>query len=331
VPGDGRFEWAGFRNGDELPWEFNPQRGYVVTANENNIPPQHPAYGKGVGYEWSDSARARRLKALFSDATAKQHKFTLEDSQRMQTDIVATPAQRYLVLLQPLRSDDPTTAEALRLLQGWDGSMATDSAAAALYEVWSSRALRTAVLRRTLGDRASLAGAGDNARVLLLMENPQGWMDTAQRDELLLSTLAPAMQELRAKLGPNPSTWSWGALHHAVFRHPLEDVVPAEAAKRLSVGEWPIGGSANTPMATSYRPSDYALTAGASFRMVLDVGNWDNSRFINTPGQSGDPASAHYRDLAPIWVNGGYVPLLYSRSAVQAATQKRIVLVPATP
>jgi penicillin amidase len=331
VPGDGRFEWAGFRNGDELPWEFNPQRGYVVTANENNIPPQHPAYGKGVGYEWSDSARARRLKALFSDATAKQHKFTLEDSQRMQTDIVATPAQRYLVLLQPLRSDDPTTAEALRLLQGWDGSMATDSAAAALYEVWSSRALRTAVLRRTLGDRASLAGAGDNARVLLLMENPQGWMDTAQRDELLLSTLAPAMQELRAKLGPNPSTWSWGALHHAVFRHPLEDAVPAEAAKRLSVGEWPIGGSANTPMATSYRPSDYALTAGASFRMVLDVGNWDNSRFINTPGQSGDPASAHYRDLAPIWVNGGYVPLLYSRSAVQAATQKRIVLVPATP
>lgn len=331
VPGDGRFEWSGYRNGDELPWEFNPQRGYVVTANENNIPPQHPAAAKGVGYEWSDAARARRLKALFSDATATRHKFTLEDSQRMQTDVVASPAQRYLVLLRPLRSADPTTAEALRLLQGWDGSMAPDSAAAALYEVWSSRLLRTAVLRRMLGDRAALAGAGDNARVLLLMENPQGWMDAAQRDELLLSTLAPAMQELRAKLGADPSTWRWGALHHAVFRHPLEDVVPADAAKRLSVGQWPIGGSAHTPMATSYRPSDYALTAGASFRMVLDVGDWDNSRFINTPGQSGDPASAHYRDLAPTWVSGGYVPLLYSRSAVQAATRERILLVPSTP
>lgn len=57
VPGDGRYEWSGFRNGDELPFEFNPARGYVVTANENNIPPDHPAAKKGVGYEWSDAAR----------------------------------------------------------------------------------------------------------------------------------------------------------------------------------------------------------------------------------------------------------------------------------
>jgi penicillin amidase len=329
VPGDGRYEWSGYRNGDELPWELNPQRGYVVTANENNIPPQHPAYGKGVGYEWSDAARARRLKGIFAEAAGKQHKFTLEDSQRMQTDVVATPAQRYLALLKPLQGTDPTTTEALRLLQAWDGGMRPDSSAAALYEVWSSGALRTAVLRTTLADRASLAGAGDNERVLLLMEKPQGWMSDAQRDELLLTTLASAMQKLRGDLGADPAKWSWGALHHALFRHPLEGVVAADEAKRLSVGEWPIGGSAHTPMATSYRPSDYALTAGASFRMVLDVGNWDGSRFINTPGQSGDPSSPHYRDLAPIWVSGAYVPLLYSRAAVQAATQKRMVLVPA--
>lgn len=329
VPGDGRYEWAGFRHGDELPWEFNPRRGYVVTANENNIPPDHPAAAKGVGYEWSDSARARRLKSLFADATARQHRFTLEDSQRMQTDIVATPAQRYLALLRPLRSEDAATSQALAMLQAWDGAMAADSAAAALYEVWSTQLLRPAVLRRVLGERASLAGAGDNARVLQLMENPQGWMDTAQRDALLLSTLAPALQELRKRLGPDPASWRWGALHRAVFRHPLEAVVPPDMAATLSVGHWPIGGSGATPMATSYRVSDYTLTAGASFRMVLDVGQWDDSRFINTPGQSGDPASPHYRDLAPLWARGAYVPLLYSRDAVQAATRQRIVLEPA--
>lgn len=70
VPGDGRYEWSGFRNGDELPSEFNPARGYVVTANENNIPPDHPAAKKGVGYEWSDAARARRLKELFAAKVA---------------------------------------------------------------------------------------------------------------------------------------------------------------------------------------------------------------------------------------------------------------------
>ncbi|GLC95799.1 hypothetical protein Tamer19_52080 [Cupriavidus sp. TA19] len=54
-----------------------------------------------------------------------------------------------------------------------------------------------------------------------------------------------------------------------------------------------------TPMNTSYRNSDFRPTAGASFRMVLDVGNWDTSRVVNTPGQSGNSASSHYRDLAP--------------------------------
>ena len=61
----------------------------------------------------------------------------------------------------------------------------------------------------------------------------------------------------------------------------------------------------------------------------MDVGNWDNSRAMNTPGQSGDPASPHYRDLAPMWLKGDYFPLLYTRAKVEAATVRRIELVPA--
>ena len=81
-------------------------------------------------------------------------------------------------------------------------------------------------------------------------------------------------------------------------------------------------------MATTYRASDYHLTAGASFRMVLDVGNWDASRAVNTPGQSGNPDSPHYRDLAPVWTAGQYFPLLYSRAAVEKETLQRIRLEP---
>ena len=62
---------------------------------------------------------------------------------------------------------------------------------------------------------------------------------------------------------------------------------------------------------------------GPSVRVVLDVGNWDNSRAVNHPGQSGDPESPHYRDLAPLWSEGTYFPLLYSRSAVVRATEQR--------
>ena len=329
VPGDGRYEWSGFRNGDELPFEFNPSRGYVVTANENNIPPDHPAAKKGVGYEWSDAARARRLKELFAAKVAAGSRFSIEDSERMQNDIVATPAQRVLKLLAGLRSDDAQTAAALRMLQGWDGAMDRDSAPAALYEVWSSKFLRPAVLKAGAGDAgAALAAPGDNTRMVLLLENPFGWVSNEQRDALLLKTLPAAMQELGARLGSDTASWKWGALHRAEFRHPLAGVVDPATRRKLDVGDWPMSGSSFTPMAATYRASDYRLTAGASFRMVLDVGNWDASRVVNAPGQSGNPDSPNYRDLAPLWLDGKYVPLVYSRSAVEKETLERIQLTP---
>jgi penicillin amidase len=105
-------------------------------------------------------------------------------------------------------------------------------------------------------------------------------------------------------------------------------VASLEYKAQLSVGPLEIGGSASTPMATTYRPNDFNVVAGASVRMVLDVGGWDNSVVINTPGQSGDPASPHYRDLFPIWAAGGYAPLLYSRAAVMANAERVITLTP---
>jgi penicillin amidase len=60
----------------------------------------------------------------------------------------------------------------------------------------------------------------------------------------------------------------------------------------------------------------------------VDVGNWGNSRAVNHPGQSGDPRSGHYRDLAASWLAGDDVPLLYSPRTIDAAAGERIVLVP---
>lgn len=143
-----------------------------------------------------------------------------------------------------------------------------------------------------------------------------------------VSSLRGAVDELTAALGRDMSAWKWGALHHATFAHPLQGVVDAGIGKTLEVSRWPLGGSSSTPMAAGYRARDFALTGGASFRMVLDVGSWDNSRAINTPGQSGDPRSPHYRDLAPLWADGRYFPLLYTRGAVDEATESRLRLRP---
>jgi penicillin amidase len=328
VPGDGRYEWAGFRDMDELPQAYNPARGYVVTANENNIPAGHPAAGKGLGYEWTDSSRAQRLSALL----AAKGRFSIADSQRMQTDTVSLPALRVVKLLAELRAPEGRIAQGLALLRGWDGDERADSAPAALFEVWFDRFLRPATLKAVLGEAgAKLAAPGDAARVIALLESPGKLLTAAQRDALLLTTLGQALEALAGRLGSDPAKWRWGDLHQARFEHPLRAVVDDDRIKTLDVGPWPIGGSAFTPMATQYRSGDYALTVGASFRMIIDVGRWDSSLAINTPGQSGNPGSPHYRDLAPLWAAGRYFPLLYSRRAIEKATTARLVLRPAPP
>ena len=329
VPGDGRYEWSGYRNGDELPWEFNPKRGYVVTANENNVPPEHPLYQKGIGYEWSDSARAQRLHALFQQAAKDGKKLSVADSEAWQTDIVAVPAQRLLKLLAPLESDNGQIAEGLALLKNWNGTMSPNSPAAALYEVWSNATLKKAVSEKLLAQNERAFAKDTSAtRMISVLESPQGWMSPADRDQLLLSSIAPAMQWMQGKQGADATKWSWGGLHQANFVHPLAGVVDDASKQRFNVGAGGVGGSWATPMATSYNPETYQLTAGASFRMVVDVGNWDASRVVNTPGQSGNPSSAHYRDLASVWAAGQYFPLTYSRDAVERVTRTRITLKP---
>jgi penicillin amidase len=148
------------------------------------------------------------------------------------------------------------------------------------------------------------------------------------RDAILLESFAAAVGEVSQLLGADMSGWAWGKLHHAQFDHALAALADPATKAQMSIGRLAMGGSAYNPRAATYRPSDFRVTAGASFRMVLDVGNWDRSVTINTPGQSGDPYSPHYRDLAPLWASGAYVPLLYSRGAVEGAASEVIGLKP---
>ena len=145
---------------------------------------------------------------------------------------------------------------------------------------------------------------------------------------MLLDSLKNAWTDMVKRQGPNPQAWNWGQLHHNLNAHPFAAIVDEATRAKLNVGPTPEGGSPYTPNQSTYRASDFLQTNGPSFRTVVDVGNWDNSRAINLPGQSGNPDSPHYRDLAPLWLKGEYFPLLYSRKAVEAATESRVHLVP---
>lgn len=326
VPGDGRFEWQGFLDHALFPRIVNPPEGYVASANAFNLPDGFP---HAIGYEWIEDSRAKRIHAVLRGAP----RHSLDDGRRLQTDVLSHPALRMRAVLAGVTADD-ASRPAMALLVDWDGRLEVDSAAAALFELWWTRHLRAALFARLEPDpelRVLLA-PGDVAGMLRALEAPDdrfGPDPAAARDAMLRETLAAAWADCVARMGPDAATWGWGRLHHAFFEHALSFRGETMARFSPDVGPFPHGGSASTPMHTGYRPGDFRTVLGASVRMVMDVGNWDASTCINAPGQSGDPRSPHYRDLAPIWARGEYVPMLYSQEAVAAATVQHIVLQPA--
>lgn len=322
VAGDGRFEWQGFLPGFELPSVLNPSEGHFATANEYNMPANWN--GPPIGYEWVDPSRANRIAEVL--AATSLH--GLMDSARLQTDVVSLPGRRLCALAATLVRRDEANAVALALLAAWDHRLASDSAGGALAEIWWSAHLRPAVLRRMAGDDriAALLAPGHNGAVLDLIEGET--LAPQERAALLSDTLAHAFDDCRARMGDDPARWAWGRVHEALFKHPLRRTRPG-VEPSWNVGPFPFAGSESTPMNGAYQPGDFQLTHGASFRMVLDVGAWDNSICINTPGQSGDPRSPHYGDLAGRWAENGYIPLLYSRSSIENAAMLRLELIPA--
>ena len=327
VPGDGRYEWAGFLKGDELPVSLNPAKGWFATANEMNLPEDYPAEARKVSFEWGDRSRIDRIDEVLA---ANTH-VSVADSMALQTDNHPAISHRLTDLAAHLTSDDPKVADVLARLKAWNHDETVGSVPAAIYEVWAVKHLGSAAIGALAPKARAAIGTPTLDAILTALEHPDasfGADPTTARDAILVSSLRAALAELATRLGPDTDSWSWGRLHHATWAPAVTTVAGADDKARMTVGPLSIPGGASTPKAAAYSPDDFNVTHGASVRMVMDVGAWDNSVVINTPGQSGDPASPHYGDLFPLWSAGQYAPLLYSRAAVDKQAERVIALTP---
>jgi penicillin G amidase len=330
LPGDGRYEWGGYLDRSLLPSEIDPARGYIASANQMNLPEGYPYAQRRISFTWIDDTRFHRI----SDVLDGLKKVSIVDSERLQNDDVSVPGHRLIRVLSAISTSDSQLRDTIRWLNDWDFKVAVTSPQAALFEVWVSRHLGPAVVTQTAplapdSLRSSVSGSG--AYIVSLMEHPDerlGPNPKKVRDDIMLATLSAAVEETKRLLGPDHSSWQWGRLSTILFEHPLSPQANGAQRKKLNVGPAPKAGDDNVVGLAAYRREDFRDQIGASFRMVLDVGQWDNSVAVNTPGQSGDPSSPHYRDLFPLWLSGQYFPLLYSRSAIEQAAERKIVLVP---
>jgi penicillin amidase len=325
VPGDGRYEWAGFLPIKEKPHSLNPREGFIATANNDLIPAGY-AHMNAVGYEWADPYRAQRI----TEVLAAGRKLTVEDLARLQTDYLSIPARQLVPLLSSVRSSNEAAERARRSLLSWNFVLDTASVPAGIYEAWLRR------LNANVRQRVVPAGAQQffrsvsTKRLIDWLRQPAqafGPNAIARRDSLVIKSLEEGVAELTRRFGANSDAWRWGqpAYHHATIRHLLDAAADSATRARLDVGPAPRGGDANTVGATGGGDNQ---TSGASFRIVVDVGDWEKTLGVNTPGQSGNPNDAHYRDLFPLWATDRFFAVPYARDRVKAASEKSLVLIP---
>jgi penicillin amidase len=205
-----------------------------------------------------------------------------------------------------------------------------ESPAAALYELWLGK-LSTAVLHQIApANTWAILEDLPVSKLVKCLSTPTtadfGPNPEARRNRIMFDALRSAASQLATLEGPDPVKWSWGQLHVVKFQHPLDQVPGAATLTDLGPASRP--GDDETLDATGYEPGKFAQIEGASYREVLDTSDWDKSTAINVPGQSGQPVSPHQSDLLPLWLEGQYFPLAYSKAAVEKVTTDTLILQP---
>ena len=325
VPGDGRYEWSGFLPILDLPHEADPPRGWIATANQDNLPTGYPF---AVSFQWTDPFRFARLEEVLGSS----RRFTMMDSMRLQHDELSIPARSLVPLLRglkPARIDQAGAIEDAPLLGLRDGPRRDPSAIYAAWEKQLKLSVRD-LLVPTEAHALLPAPSLSTQKLIDWLTAPDGRFGadpTAGRNALLLRSLDRALSDLGRRLGPERNDWKYGQarLKHIALKHPLSDAVNPELRARLDLGPLPRGGYSHTVNSTSDSDNQ---SSGASFRIIADTADWDRSVGTNTPGQSGDPDSPHYRDLFEPWANGRYFPVLFSRPRVESVSESKINLVP---
>lgn len=309
---------------DEMPFVENPPGGVVVTANNQ---PEGNGAGPFLGDDWLDGYRAQRIHELLQ----ARDDWDVEGSLRLQLDVAPLPwlEIRERVLAAPVSG---ASEEVRDLLAAWDGNLAPGSPAATAYVIFACRVVLRAL--REAAPRSAAWAAGKGFHVLApstlygrrRMAQLPGLVEQLPPAELA-AALADVAADLR-RLGEDPAAWAWGRARPVVLRHPLGLRPPL--GRVFDIGPLPIGGDASTVAQAPVTPIDPLGPPSVipSLRAVIDVGNWEASRFSLAGGQSGNPLSSHYEDLLAPFLRGGGVPIAWSPESVRAATVDTLRLVP---
>lgn len=319
---------------DEMPHLSDPETGFVATANNRPASEDEDPF---LGADWIDGYRLVRIV----EALDGRDDWDVASTQVLQVDQESLPWRELcdIVLAVPAGTDE--AQQALTTLGAWDGRIAADSPAATVFEFLVAELARRIVEAKAPRATQWALGRGFSSLVphsvfsvrrvghlvRLVREQPDGWFDRSWPEEMA-DVLATVIRTLREQYGTDTSRWAWGRVRPLTLSHSVGEQAPLDRVFNLGPFAW--GGDANTVGQAAADPADPTANPYfiASLRMVVDVGNWDASRFVLPGGQSGNPVSPHYDDQLPLWQRGEGVSVAWSPTKVEQATRTVLRLEP---
>ncbi|MEX1038065.1 MAG: penicillin acylase family protein [Acidimicrobiia bacterium] len=333
---DSADDWAGTVPFEEMPFTYNPDRGYIVTANQ---PVLEPGSLPEIGIDAAYGHRAARIEQMIVERAP----LSVSSTREMQMDNEDGGALDLVPHLLQITSGDGRVVEMQGLIERWSAGLRAfqanpGSAGAAAYQAtW--RQVLALTFHDDLPEDYWPAGGGRWFQVVanLLEDYDDPFWDsrsspeTENASQILELAMARAHNELSGLLGESPDGWMWGELHIARFENqslgqsgigPIEWLFNRTAPSRL-------GGGPSIVNAVGWNAAEgYTVDWVPSMRMVVDLGDLSRSTSIHTTGQSGHAFHAHYADMIEMWADGNQHPMLWDRGQVEEAAANTLLLLP---
>ena len=336
---DPSFDWKGKVPFEEMPFLYNPEKGYISTANNKTIGDDFPYY---ISKLWADPSRIEQINRRLDS----MDNMTVEKMKSIQLDQTSRFAQEILPFIWLTETGEETgrLKKAYEFLKVWDGVEDVDSEAALIFHA----TMRNLVLN-LYGDELILLGknyleAYTGLKYLvhrkireIFKTGESSWIDNITTpnhvetlNEIIAKSVADAVIELEESFGVNISNWKWGDAHSVTHPHMLSKVKTLDWLFGLNVGPFRSGGSDKSPNAGGYSfNKPYHQTAGASMRRIVDFNNMNETQFVLPTGQSGIPSSPHYRDQADMYHSGEYRTTWFDEDYIRSSKHFRhLILTP---
>ena len=324
---DPKFDWMGRVPFDEMPYLYNPDKGFISTANNKTINEEFPYYISGL---WADPSRASRINNLLSG----NKKLSLNDMKEIQLDLKSNFSKEILpsILKRGHLVNGLGPRRAIRFLTEWDHYESINSEATLIFH-----SIVNEIVKNIYFDELSLLGyryfdaymglkyiTKRNLRSVLT-GTASSWIDdvntkdvTESIEDIIDKSIRDGINNIINTYGPNWTNWKWGEAHSLTHKHILSGAPIIEYLLSLNVGPFKSGGSDVTPNAGGYSASGgFDQKSGASMRRIVDFSNLDRTQMIIPTGQSGLYNSPHYSDQAPLYHNGEYRTTLFKKSSIE--------------